>query len=169
MSVTCCPVVFLDIDGVLNGHEFLVESRSCKIDRACVERLNRILKATDARIVLSSAWRYMVHGHAMTLQGFQYMLQTHGMVGSVNGSERVIVDVTCRDQDLADRPDQIRAWLEACAPHDEWRYVILDDGDFVWGDLNIIQTDGSKGLTDEDAERAIASLAEAEIEEELTC
>lgn len=152
-------IVFLDVDGVLNGHQFLVEAKSCKIDPECVRRLNRLLRETDARIVLSSAWRYMVHGHAMTLGGFQYLLRTHGMIGSLNGCDNLIIDLTCRDEDLADRPDQIRAWLES-HPSADRRYVVLDDGDFVWRDMAVVRTDGSVGLTDADVDRAIALLAD---------
>jgi len=72
-------VIFLDIDGVLNGHEFCEHAKSCGINPECVCELNRIIAATDAKIVLSSAWRYMVHGGALTLKGFEYMLRTHGV------------------------------------------------------------------------------------------
>lgn len=150
-------IIFLDIDGVLNGHEFLVEAKSCKINPDCVRRLNRILTETDARIVLSSAWRYMVHGHGMTLRGFGYMLRTHGMLGSLNGCEDLIVDLTCRDEDIPERPDQIRAWLRSHGRPDH-RYVVLDDLDTDWGDLPIVLTDSTTGLTDDDADRAIAML-----------
>lgn len=157
------PIVFLDVDGVLNSHEFLVEAQSCKIDPACVARLNRLVREADARIVLSSAWRYMVHGHAMTLDGFAYMLRTHGFAASVNGSSKVIIDLTCRDEDIAERPDQVRAWLRHNGCRDQ-RYVILDDGDFGWGDLNVILTDGTTGLTDRDVDRALAILCSEEDE-----
>lgn len=57
------PVVFLDIDGVLNvyGTKFGDEvwsSPLCKgISRHLVVLLNRITDATGARIVVSSSWR----------------------------------------------------------------------------------------------------------------
>ncbi len=154
-------IIFLDIDGVLNGHEFLVEAKSCTINPECVRRLNRILIETDARIVLSSAWRYMVHGHAMTLEGFGYMLRTHGFLGSLNGCERLIIDLTCRDEDIPGRPDQIRAWLRANGQCDQ-QYVVLDDLDLDWGGLNVVMTDGAIGLMDADVERAIAILLSVE-------
>lgn len=158
-------ILFLDIDGVLNGHEFLLEAQSCKIDPACVRRLNRILKESDARIILTSAWRYMVHGHAMTLEGFGYMLRTHGFAASVNGSERVIIDLTCRDEDIELRADQVRAAL-ASRPGDV-RYAVIDDLDlgFTEAGLNFVQTDGRIGMTDDDADRVIAMLADPDDEE----
>ena len=75
-------LVFLDMDGVLNGHQYMREAESCNICRPCVLQLNRIIRRTDCHIVLSSAWRYMVHGRAMTLSGFGYMLRTHGVIGA---------------------------------------------------------------------------------------
>lgn len=150
------PVVFLDVDGVLNNHEFDPDSQSCTIDWGCLQHLNRILRETDARIVLSSAWRYMIHGHAMTLQGFGYMLRTHGMIAAVRGCEDIIIDVTCRDEDVPARADQIIAWLKAHRPPG---HVVLDDLDLDWwSELNVVKTDGSVGLTAADAERAIAFL-----------
>jgi hypothetical protein len=62
-------ILFLDMDGVLNAHEWLGEAGSCDVRHDCVLRLNRILHETGAAIVLSSAWRYMVHGGDMTLPG----------------------------------------------------------------------------------------------------
>jgi len=67
-------VLFLDIDGVLNGHDFDVAAQSTRIQYRCVRQLNRIIKATECKIVLCSAWRYMLlkrprHKPAMTLTG----------------------------------------------------------------------------------------------------
>lgn len=74
-------LIFLDIDGVLNGHDWDPKAVSNRIRPECVQRLNRIVRATEARIVLSSAWRYMVHMKALTLLGFEYLLRTHGGAG----------------------------------------------------------------------------------------
>lgn len=57
-------VLFLDIDGVLNAHFFDVDAQSSHIKPKCVERLNRVLKATRCALVISSAWRYMILGGA---------------------------------------------------------------------------------------------------------
>ena len=54
-------VIFLDVDGVLNSMDYLEENyedyRLHPINRICVERLARIVRQTDARLVLSSSWR----------------------------------------------------------------------------------------------------------------
>jgi hypothetical protein len=150
-------IVFLDIDGVLNDHAWMDHAGSCDIKRECVLRLNRILRETGAVIVVSSAWRYMVHGEAMTLQGFAYMMRTHGLLsGRIHG-------LTCTDELIAHRGDQIAAWL---AEHDGVEsYVVLDDDDgFSVSRCQgrhahpFVRTDGAIGLTDADADRAIAIL-----------
>jgi hypothetical protein len=46
-------VIFLDIDGVLTT----ARTDYAFFDSACVRRLKHILRATDARIVVSSTWR----------------------------------------------------------------------------------------------------------------
>lgn len=53
------PVLFLDIDGVLNGHEYDREAESSTLHPDCVARLNRVLADSECSVVLSSAWRYM--------------------------------------------------------------------------------------------------------------
>ena len=53
------PVLFLDIDGVLNSRECWDRLRGLrhKIDREKVALLNEVVAATDCRIVVSSTWR----------------------------------------------------------------------------------------------------------------
>lgn len=59
--------VFLDIDGVLNHEEWYVNRvKSLKrdewwedcFDPECVKRINNILQTTQARLVVSSSWRW---------------------------------------------------------------------------------------------------------------
>lgn len=145
------PLIFLDMDGCLNDHTQL-ESGFCGVKSECASRLNRILRETDAEIVLSSAWRYMVPD-AMTLNGFQYLLQTHG----VDCNDRLI-GVTCRDEELMPRGQQIRQWRNEHGG--DRRYVVIDDLDLGISEAGhpFVQTDGAVGLTDADVERAIAIL-----------
>lgn len=158
-----CPIVMLDLDGVLNGHGYDPVAESSTIDPRCVREFNRILAAVpDAMIVLSSAWRYMVDPEAMTLRGFEYLLRTHG----VHCKNRLL-DVTCRDEEIELRGQQIRHWLNENG--DYRRYVVLDDGGEdsagEWTDMGIeaaghpvVWCEGKTGLTADDAERAIRIL-----------
>lgn len=150
------PIIFLDIDGVLNDHAAHKASGYCGLKSRCVYHFNRILKATDARIVLSSAWRYMVHGGAVTLKGFEYLLCTHG----VDAHERVI-GATCTDEEREGwtRGEQIRHWLNENGSG--CRYVVLDDLVNVGikeAGHPFVQTYGRTGLNRCDADLVIKIL-----------
>jgi len=162
------PLIFLDIDGVLNNHVVLKNGIN-SIDRQNVEQLNILIRATDARVVISSAWRYMILGGAMTLEGFRYMLMAHGLT-----SEARIVGHTCSDEAMPERGDQIALYLATEAtPAARKHYVILDDGsELPQGDNRTtmsqsltgahgyrwVLVDGSRGLTAPDVEKAVAIL-----------
>lgn len=147
-------LIFLDIDGVLNGHDFDAAAQSCRMRRECVERFNRLLAATGAKVVLSSAWRYLVTGGAMTLKGFGYMLRTHGVVGCD------LIGHTCTDEDCAGRGKQIAKWLSE-SPLNFDSYVVLDDDtyDILDAGHSLVCTDGALGLTDANVDAAIRLLA----------
>lgn len=151
------PILFLDIDGVLNGHDYDREAESCTLLPACVDRFNRVLSLRSFHIVLSSAWRYMVLEGAMTLTGFAHMLQTH----RVRAKSRLL-DVTRRDSSPTEpRAIQIADWWNE---HPEWRFgqpwVVLDDMDlgFTKAGMPFVQTDGNAGLSDENVQQLLAYL-----------
>lgn len=62
-------VLFLDFDGVLNSHRFMLEDRSqyktgvVGLDPKAMAHVNYICGKTDAEIVVSSSWRY---GHSLS-------------------------------------------------------------------------------------------------------
>lgn len=140
-------LVFLDVDGVLNNHAYNDESESNTILRRCVREFNLLLKNTGAMYVVSSAWRYLVHGGGMSEVGLHCLLRTHGvMKDRFHG-------ITCSDEVFSRRSLQIAAYL---ANHfiKHPPYVILDDlhpNDM--GDSQIkylVRTKGSVGLTKRD-------------------
>lgn len=163
-------VLFLDIDGVLNGHDWDDEAMSCNVRRECVKRLNRVVAETGCRVVLSSAWRYIVHGGDMTLRGFGYMLRTHGLVADRAG--RLFVGLTDEDaepcvpgdSDVGERGRQCRKWLDDYAARpaafkvSAFAAVDDEDHDFAASSIPAVITDGSRGLTDDDADRLIRLL-----------
>lgn len=161
------PIIFLDCDGVINDHK-RHSNGFCGTKPECVAHLNRVLRETDADIALSSAWRYMVPD-AMTLKGFTYLLLTHGVDARMDDEAQTdrLIGVTCRDEDLMPRGQQIRHWRNE---HGGDRpYVVIDDGgenpDGSWTDMGVnaaghptVWTNGKVGLTAADAELAIAIL-----------
>lgn len=148
-------VIFLDIDGVLNGHDGIAVLR-----RECCERLNRIIKATGAKVVLVSAWRYMIldtgeYKSAMTCTGFGYMLKTHGI-------DCEIVGTTCSDEECMPRGEQVRKWMRDNYRPDRW--CVIDDGcpvEFGYAPLlsfRLITPKSSIGLQENHVRRAIELL-----------
>ncbi len=159
--------LFLDIDGVLNNHNFNVDSQSLSIDYRCVFWLNQILEKYRPKIILSSAWRYMVLGGAMTCKGFEYMLRTHGVHSCID-----IIGCTEKDNTQSnylesplnfrvsydERAKQIQRWIIDNVTGWGHKYAIIDDldimdvglqksGPYSTGDRFFVKTNGKTGMT----------------------
>lgn len=164
-------VLFLDIDGVLNGHEWDDEAKSCNVRRECVKHLNRVVRETGCVIVVSSAWRYILHAGDMTPRGFGYMLRTHGLL---SGGRQLVVGYTAKDAEPVrqerhgERGRQCRQWLDdwsaalltGSQPEPVASYAAVDDDDdgFAEAGIPAVITDGGTGLTAADADRLIEML-----------
>lgn len=143
-------ILVLDIDGVLNrlNGKLLFEPE-------CVQHLNQILSVTEAKIVVSSSWRYLLFDtddeeKAMTHRGFAFMLRTHGIMGvEIIGH---LLSEEWHDAEVT-RGQLTRHWLREHRSLNIERYVCLDDTDdgFTSESLPFVQTDGNKGLTAESA------------------
>ena len=152
------PVIFLDIDGVLNRTK---HAKHICIDADCVERLRRLVEETDAVIVLSTFWRYFDRYIA-------YILHRHGIdqarvVGITPGTPPTAMGVMASsaadDSNYANRAEEIEAWLSADGG--DRRFVVLDDRRSASNARlapNFVRTDAATGLTDADVQAAIALL-----------
>lgn len=162
-------LIFLDIDGVLNRHEPLEEGVMCgKLYDHKVFLLNHILKHTDARIVLSSAWRYLVHRGEMNLTGLGWLLRSHGIMNRLVGITRE--DTIKRDPWDGSKPwqpcdnergQQISDYLLAGPGSlENLRYVVIDDLDLGISAAGhpFIKVDGTQGLQWGHCEEAIKIL-----------
>jgi hypothetical protein len=134
---------------------------SCLIDRECVQRLNRVFKAVDCEVVLSSAWRYMILGGAMSLSGFSYMLRTHGL-----WIDQRLIGHTDDDGSDVDNPIArgvlIQRWLDV--NHRPPRWAVVDDlcgVDMERVRKRLVATDGRVGIRDTDVDSLIALLGDA--------
>ena len=168
-------LLFLDIDGVLNDHALDRRAMSCRLDRDKVDTLNVVLAETDARIVLSSAWRYMILRGEMTLAGFNWLLRSHGvMCGRLVGHTRPDKMVpnpfydgmrgTWPENPVPDeRGEQIAEYLSTCVGtlgQPCSAYAVVDDLDLgiTIAGHPFVRTDGSVGLTQGDAMKLIELL-----------
>lgn len=149
-------VVFLDYDGVLNGPyvddgEGLDETTGFttpRIHRHLVQRLNRLVRDPEVKVVLSTSWRtrFELHEH-------QELLAKHGFEGKIiDRTEKWVERFRCiRGMEIAD-------WLQR---HREvTKFVILDDdSDMAHLLPKLVQTDWRYGLSEADVDKAIAVLA----------
>ena len=152
-------IVFLDIDGVLNSVDWYIRRKAMEeqlgamprrhreIDPAAVERLNRLLEATGAEVVISSTWRRL-----HSLREIEEYLRACGYHGP-----RLLDDtpVLCTLRGL-----EIQDWLDHArddiTPDD---IVILDDdSDMEHLEDRLVLTRHTTGLLDEHVERAIEML-----------
>jgi hypothetical protein len=150
--------LFLDIDGVLNDRK-VQESGCCGIKESMAIRLNRILReAPEVKIVVSSAWRYMVHEGSMTLKGMEYLLS----IGGVMAHGRVIGVTKIDDigeSEEQNRKNQIEEWLQEKGDGiTNTNYVVLDDLELNMSQQVLVNS--YIGLSDQDVERAISILHE---------
>lgn len=141
-------LVFLDIDGVLCTPESYAQfsgSHAPPMQR-CLEALNHLCAKSGAFLVISSTWRF---------EGLMFMREWLAKWGV-----RVpVVDVTEWPPLDEGRGVEIEKWMEDYG-RDVQSFVILDDEDDM-GSLSRrhVHVNGARGLTIEDAERAIAILA----------
>ncbi|MEO7716324.1 MAG: HAD domain-containing protein [Capsulimonas sp.] len=171
-------LIFLDFDGVLNSHAWMAGEvyknkpslyadrlawHLGKIDPAAVLRVSRIVQETDARIVISSAWRSSSH-HCGSTAYLGALLARHGLQEHRKRVIGITPDVTDRRPGKppiqivgSDRWSEIRMYLDGAPECD--RFVVIDDDPVIGTPAeNFVRTDYTVGLTDVDAEKAIAIL-----------
>lgn len=156
------PVIFLDIDGVLNDHTHM-ENMYCGTKPSCVKVFNSILDSLPtAKIVISSAWRYMMLRGELTVGGFEMLLLTHGVkchgrvIGHTDADGPVDEEPSHLDVDswnragLKWRREQIRDWV---AKNNVLNYVVIDDLDLEMHEQ--YRTVGTVGLTPDCASKVL--------------
>lgn len=154
-------VIFLDIDGVLNHDQWYISKRyqdmqwnednELDIDPDCAERINKICEVTDAKIVISSDWRYSWYGTILRLErggiNKEYIID--------KTPERIWLNIPGIDKS---RGAEIEDWLDFNI--DTNNYVIIDDRtDFKKNQRkHFVHINPHRGLTDEDMNEAINIL-----------
>jgi len=139
-------VIFLDVDGVLNSAQ---DGYSIRLRTdSHLKLLQRIIKETGAKIVLSSSWRigFTPASRNLLARFKEYGLELMDCTPELPGS--------CRG-------DEIRQWLtDNVYNYDIENFVILDDeanmAEFT--DKNLVQTDTNIGLEKQNAIECIRTL-----------
>ena len=150
-------IIYLDIDGVLNrANVFYPEqgAPSLHYEPRCVAELNRILEATGAEMVLSSAWRLEKDRDVSKL------FRMWGISGP--NPQRMFLGKTHRTDyryvGAEARAAEIKHWQETWGSG-ATRYCAIDDLDLrPW--LPCCFVKGDVGLTSENADAVIQYLLE---------
>ena len=174
------PLLFLDFDGVLNSERHYAELKGKGLpfkdkygplfDPEAVANLQKIIEATDARIVVSSSWRYL------GLEDLQRMWHDRNLSGNIVGitplhtddDKLMETDLSQLDEITADmfsssRGSEIKAYFDEVlkVSSESQRYVILDDLKDVLPEQedHFLRIDPIVGITEEDVERAIRIIS----------
>lgn len=132
-------IIFLDFDGVI----VTAHTRYHSGDPYCVHLLNRVIKKTEAKIVVSSSWRV-----GCTVEELQTELKGWGVDGEV-------IDKTPHIHRVI-RGLEIDQWLREHP--DVKSYVILDDDADMLPNQLLVKTSSTHGMDYVDAEKAIQIL-----------
>ena len=151
------PVIFLDVDGVLHPTrgDFFFEPR-------CMLALRAIIEATGAVVVLSSHWQVNAEGRA----DVDAALRRFGLPAIV---ARTVNGGATPGSGEERRAREIAAWVRSHAPACAAGFVALDDLPLdsvatppafvpILPTNRFVRTDEHRGLTMQDAQRAIALL-----------
>ena len=138
-------IIFLDIDGVLNCAKTMQRHRGViGIDPYMVAIFNRIIFATDAKIVLSSTWRLHKDERDEIRSQVMDFIDVTPHLPLKNGYER------------KERGCEVKAWLKE---HPEiTTYAILDDNSDFFPDQPLFKSSWQIGLTEDIAKDVIKHL-----------
>lgn len=158
-------VIFLDVDGVLNSENDLLElpkEETVNPGREIFDRplalLKELVDATNAKIVISSSWRV---GCAKCGRESFYGKELYEMLKKrLADFDMAAIDVTpVINKPTVKRGDEIRKWLNT-TEYDIESFVILDDESDMceYTSTNLVQTSMETGLQEEHVEIAKAIL-----------
>lgn len=141
------PTIFLDIDGVIATEpakrlrrKLWYNENTYPFTRACLTRLNALLRTTGVRIVMSSTWR------------LHYTLAELDAIFRWNGVHRSPEAITL---EMGDRNLEITQFVTTYAID---QFIILDDLPLTCYPSRFVQTVSNVGFSQADLERAIALL-----------
>lgn len=151
-------IIFCDIDGVLNSAESFKRRNKMVVEKLIYDNqvdwptepmlsnLNNIIKATDAKIVISSTWRFLHQ-----LADLRGIFNRQGLKGEIIDKTPIIHMSMCRGK-------EIDKWLKDCGKNIESFVILDDDRDMEPHMDKLVHTTWKKGLTEEHANKATEIL-----------
>ena len=145
------PVIFLDVDGVLNGRATRSDGDHSP-HPTLLDHVAHIVRSSGCRVVLSSTWRLEERSRSQVVTAL-----------GTRGVRLEDVDTPNMENTYSgDRVDEIFSWLETHSPECT-RWVAIDDMDLVKMNerlqaAHFVRTDDGVGITAAGAEEVIAKL-----------
>ena len=162
-------ILFLDVDGVINTSAMWPGQMTPMSDEH-IMRIGQIIKQTECKIVLSTTWRYMKNKRQKLI----------AKLNDIGDKMNVQFDVIGRTPynakqklHLSQRAIEIKQYIDKHTKSSKYKLVswcALDDMDLTaknhkWHeecnqimDGHFVQTDESKGITDEQVKQVVAIL-----------
>jgi len=160
--MACDPIVFLDIDGVLNC-KLEIDRRinnneklgTSLISEQCVRAFEQVIsKVPTVKLVISSTWRYKFKNGYDKPDVFEGKLWSD-YIGATIASR--IVDQTSRTKANYCRGNDIHRWLKN-NEHGNW-VIIDDDQDMLDYQIpNLVLTDWENGFTEQHISKVVEIL-----------
>jgi hypothetical protein len=153
------PLLFLDVDGVLNSVQYYVKMHEqhaklgqgiYSLDPGALAILQYIVSSTDCNIVMMSTWRRI---HSIDRIKELFTLQGYDGDPPIIGATPIFNSPDCK------RGLEVAAYLQL-SPFAGYltQYVCIDDDSDFMPHQNLVQCDNEYGLTEADAELAINLL-----------
>ena len=128
------------------------------IDESKIKLLCKLIKDTDAQIILHSGWKYWFDSDLRPLrketENLQALLEKEGLTIAGVTPDHTTEEIRKSKKFSLVKAGEILAWLEQHNDVDGW--VVLDDLDLHNAEVarHQVRTDHRIGLTDEDVDRA---------------
>ncbi|MCX4317999.1 MAG: HAD domain-containing protein [Lachnospiraceae bacterium] len=150
------PVIFLDIDGVLNStfwnnaHQTEI-SGGTLIDNEKVRLLTQLAKKTKAKIILHSGWKFWfspdLHPLRRESENLVKLLRQNGLAIDGMTPDHSTEEIRTSRKFSLVKASEILAWLAAHEEAGQW--IVIDDLDLHHQEIekHQIRTDPNIGLT----------------------
>ncbi|MDE7275615.1 MAG: hypothetical protein K2N98_01975 [Lachnospiraceae bacterium] len=156
-------VIFLDIDGVLNSNFWDADHQKeirdgVLIDIDKIQLLGRLVRNTNAKIILHSGWRFWFDSDLKPLRKeadyLQRQLQQEGLVIAGITPDHSTEEIRKSKKFSFVKAGEILTWLREHKEVGQW--IVIDDLDLHNSEIEIhqLRTDPDIGLTAEDVDKA---------------
>lgn len=149
--------IFLDFDGVVNNYKYIKDYVDTfvyptektyyiteHIDPENIQKINRIIKETGAKVILSTAWR-----KAFNLDRLRQILEHRGFIGEIIDETPIL---------NTDRFKEIQSWLDSNNINPEDIVIIDDMPDMAHLNNRFVKTSFDTGILDKHVLAAIKLL-----------